>query len=40
MSVIVYINRSLWVQTYSQHVTISALLVYTKFSLSDAKIYI
>lgn len=39
MSVLVYISGSLWVQIYSQHVTISLLLVYTKFSLSDAKIY-
>ena len=33
-----YINGSLWVKTYSQHVTILPLLVYTKFSLGDAKI--
>lgn len=40
MSVLVYINESLWVQMYSHHVTILALLVYTKISLSDVKIYI
>lgn len=39
MSVLVYINGSLREQTSSHHVTISGLLVYTEFSLSDAKIY-
>lgn len=37
--VTVSVSGSLWLQTYSQHVTTSPLLVYTKFSLSDAKIY-